>query len=66
MIQSAPPLFKGQLLHFGFLAVVLHVLSDDGKHIEAASEIHDDTGALVGRGTGLFVRSHHALPNVPF
>jgi len=33
-MTDPPPLFKGQLLHFGFLAVVLHVLH---HHVDAGS-----------------------------
>ena len=38
------------------------VLSDDGRRVKAASELMDERGDVVGRGSGTFVRSRMALP----
>jgi uncharacterized protein (TIGR00369 family) len=40
------------------------VTGDDGRRIEAAGELFDEEGRLVGRGKGSFARSKMALDSV--
>ena len=54
-IEFLRPVSSGEVL------ASAQVTGDDGRRIEATGELFDDTGRLVGRGTGYFARSRVPL-----
>ncbi len=54
-IEFLRPVSSGEVL------ASAQVTGDDGRRIEATGELFDETGRLVGRGTGYFARSRVPL-----
>jgi uncharacterized protein (TIGR00369 family) len=58
-VNFAKPVSEGRLTAFG------RVTSEEGRHFNAEAMILDEAGSMVGRGSGVFVRSKILLAGIP-
>lgn len=57
-VNFSKPVRDGRLTAFG------KVTAEEGRHFNAEATILDETGAMVGRGSGVFVRSKIPLAGI--